>query len=193
MMSPIETIKYFKSCEVVKPNKVILNEVFKDDSICLEIEEKDKSAKLKKITLTGFSEVFAFTQDSVPPATSYLFKKHLASATCDAIIFCVIENNPYILVLDLKSSLNGYKENKYKCKSAKNLISYLNDVLIEFTSSDLSEWQIVYCICHLSDPKRETEISYDIKVSNDPNDPVYWKVENAETIPIRKLLNIRLI
>ncbi|HGW3737739.1 hypothetical protein [Acinetobacter baumannii] len=193
MMSPIETINYFKSCEIVKPNKVILNEVFKDDSVCLEIEEKDRSAKLKKITLTGFSEVFAFTQDSIPPATSYLFKKHLASATCDAIVFCVIENNPYILVLDLKSSLNGYKENKYKCKSAKNLISYLNDVLIEFTDSDLSEWQIVYCICHLSDPKRETEISYDIKVSNNPNDPVYWKVENAETIPIRKLLNIRLI
>jgi hypothetical protein len=192
-MSPIETIEYFKSCVVAKPNKVILNEAFKDDSVYLEIEEKDKSAKLKKITLTGFSEIFAFTQDCVPPPTSYLFKKHLASATCDAIIFCIIEDNPYILILDLKSSLNGHKENKYKCKSAKNLVSYLNDVLIEFKGSDLSEWQIAYCICHLSDPKRETEISSEIKVSNDPNDPVYWKVENADTIPIRKLLNVRLI
>lgn len=193
MMLAVETIKYFKSCEILKPNKVILNEILNKDSIYLEIEEKDKSAKLKKITLTGFSDVFAFTQDSIPPPSSFLFKKHLASSTCDAIIFCIIEDNPYILVLDLKSSLNGYKDNKYKCKSAKNLISYLNDVLIEFTDFDLSEWKTVYCICHLSDPKRETDIKYDFRVSNDPNDPVYWKVENGENIPIRKLLNIRLI
>lgn len=193
MMSPIETIAYFKSYMPPKPNKVILKELIQDDSIHIEIEEKDKLAKLKKITLTGFSDVFAFTQDCIPTAASFLFNKHVASATCDAIIFCIVEETPYIVILDLKSSLNKHGENKYKCKSAKNLISYLNDVLTEFENSDLADWKLVYCICHLSDPKRETEISYDIKVSHDPNSPAYLKIENAATIPIRKLLNKRLM
>lgn len=186
-MSPTDTIEHLKT---LLDTKVKLKEHASPTGISLELNEPDKSARLKKLVISGFTNVIAINHDKITPISKFLFKSHDSTKTCDGIIFCIIDEEPYILAVDLKSSLSNKGEHRYKTQAGKNLISYLNCVLEQFEDCSLSDWKIYYCIFHLSDPKRPTEIIKN--VSNDPKEPAYLQVENDQTISIRKILGLRL-
>ena len=161
------------------------------------IEPNNNAATLKMLTFTGFDEAIAIDHDLIQPfkaKASPLFKNFKCTKTCDGIIFFIKNNTPYILILDLKSSLSNEGEFKYKTMSGKNFISYINCVLSTFLNKNLQDWTILYAIFHEGSPKRETVTDpKDFMISRDANAPSTIKVNNGGTISINQLLGIPLI
>lgn len=154
--------------------------------------QNPKETKLKKIVITGFDDVVAINHDKISICNPSLFAaKHGSKKTCDGIVFCILDDKPYIIVFDMKSSLSNESEHILKTKSGKNFLSYLNCVLQEFENKSISNWTTYYCIFHASEPKRETGI--ESSVSRDPSNPIYYRVENGEEIPLRKILGKPLL
>lgn len=142
---------------------------------------------LKKLTISGFSHVIAINHDKITICNPVIFPTMAGiRKTCDGIVFCILDNEPYIIVFDMKSSLSNSQEHALKTKNGKIFLNYLSSVLEQFDNKNLSDWNVCYCIFHTGEPLRETGV--DISISNRADAPKYYQVENDEVIPLRKIL-----
>ena len=154
--------------------------------------EKQKEAKLKRITFTGFDEIVPINQDKFnisPSKNLFVFKGY--SKTCDGVFFTIVDNNPSILVFDVKSSRTNTNDHISKMKAGENFVNYIKSTLKIFSNIDISEFKCYFCIFYPEfSPKRETSLRVDI--SSDPNNPTYIAVENDQTISTRRILGLRI-
>ncbi len=162
----------------------------------IELHEKDKNAELKHVVINGVDgDVIAVELDKVGFANKVLLKydnncKVLKS--CDAVIFCQLDNQAYILVLDMKSSTPADNDHIAQLVAGDCFADYLLAVLKRFEKIEVTEgWQRRYFIFHCGNNKRTTLPEY---VQNPPKNNRADKahillVNNGETVSLRKLLN----
>ena len=178
-----------------------------NNKISLQFKEtrNPTQTKLKTITITGLDCAVAINHDltsfivpekkqSKTQSSPHLFPSIKSSETCDGIIFCVQDNQPYILIFDMKSSLNDYQGFRFKTMSGKSFVSYIKCILQTFKGVNLDSWIIKYGIFYESSPKRTIGIDLNTSsLSLDACEPNFIKVSNEENIPINKLLGKSLL
>lgn len=163
-----------------------------NSSITFQELKNPKETKLKKLTITGFTDVVALNQDHITSFKPALFPKEKGiSKSCDGIVFCLVNEEPHIIVFDMKSSLSNISEHIWKTKCGRNFLSYLKCVLEQFFDKNLNDWSICYCIFHTGDPKRTT--GTEPEVSKDPKNPVHHCVNDGDTVHVNKILGKKLL
>jgi hypothetical protein len=156
----------------------------------VELREKSAAA-LNHVLVSGVDDVVAIQLDKIGFADKVLIKGHNARRACDAVIFCQFDNQGYILILDLKSSIPSDENHIPQLVSGDCFADYLLSVLKRFEQIELTDgWQRRYFIFHCGNNKRTTLPDY---VQNPPNnnraDKAHIRfVNNGETISLRKLL-----
>lgn len=161
-------------------------------SITFQELKNPKETKLKKLTITGFTDVVAINQDQITTYKPILFANEKGiGKTCDGIVFCIVGEKPYIIVFDMKSSLSNMGEHIWKTKCGRNFLSYLKCVLEQFFDQTLNDWNICYCIFHTGNPKRTT--GTELEISSDPKQPIYYCVNDGDTIHVNKIVGNKLL
>lgn len=149
------------------------------------------SAALNHVVLSGIGDdVVAIQFDKIGFADKTFVGGHKARKACDAIIFCQLDGQGYILILDLKSSIPSDENHIPQLVSGDCFADYLLAVLDRFEQIKLTSWKRRYFIFHCGNNRRATLPEY---AQNPPNniraDKAHiLQVANGEPIPLRKLL-----
>lgn len=115
--------------------------------------------------------------------------------TCDAIILGIDKDEPYILILDMKSTSLDIEQNYRKMKCGKVFIELLDTYLEHFQEyyknyESIRGWKHYYLICHNNVSKKETKNGIDpLIISNDFLLPTYLYVEDNSTLSLTELIN----
>ena len=100
------------------------------------LEETDKQAKLKKVTLRGFDaqQTFAFKLDIQGKRISdYLNPAHeKINKGCDCIIFTRIAEQWYVFICELKSGKPKINEYLLQFRNTRVFVKFINSILEEF-------------------------------------------------------------
>jgi hypothetical protein len=159
----------------------------------VELRERQKSAALNHVLISGVGDdVVAVQLDKIGFADKVFINGHKARKACDAVIFCQFDNEGYILILDMKSSIPSDENHIPQLVSGDCFADYLLAVLERFEQIKVTGgWQRRYFIFHCGDNKRTTLPDY---AQNPPNNSRADKahilyVNNGELVPLRKLLN----
>lgn len=182
--------------EICNPDIFHIIKKSNDGILTLECHEADRSAILKKVEITGFSEISTFKLDKLKFSDTLLKNGHKGRKACDAIIFCMVDNDPYILIFDMKSSSPTTDDHIYQLRSGLLGSRYILELLKEFEGvfSQIN-WNYRYFIFHCRNNKRETlpEFQIEIKKNTQPDKPHIFETNNSEQIHVRKLLGKPLI
>lgn len=166
------------------------------DVLILECNETDQSAALKKVEIIGFNELSSFKLDKLKFSDSLLNRGHKGRKACDAIIFCTVDDEAFILIFDMKSSSPVNDDHIYQLRSGMLGSKYILDVLQEFEGVQSSvKWNYRYFIFHCKNNRRETLPEYQVEINKNtsPGKPHIFETNNSDVIPIRKLLGRPLI
>jgi len=161
---------------------------------CIDLlETKNRSPDLlSKVSLSELGNFVAINHDAftgldvreIIPMRD-LFKK------CDAIILGEKDNNPYILIIDLKSTSLKIENHRKKMKAGKLFIEMMNLFLAEYRDNfgyyeDISSWEKHYIILHCNVQKSTTgNLTPDSP--NSPLNPRYIYSTNESIIKLNKL------
>ena len=96
---PVDAIK--KLAEIIAVEK---RHSCSDNNV--ELQERQRSAVLKHVLIGGVGDdVVAVQLDKIGFADKVFINGHKARKACDAVIFCQFDDEGYILILDMKSSI----------------------------------------------------------------------------------------
>lgn len=115
--------------------------------------------------------------------------------TCDAVFIGIHNDEPYILILDMKSVSLDIKQNATKMKCGKIFIELLDTYLDHFQDyyqsyESIKAWKHYYLICHNNISKKETKIGIEpLTISNDCLVPTYLYVEDNSTLSLTELIS----
>ncbi len=153
------------------------------------------STPLNHVILSGLGDdVVAIQFDKIGFGDKTFVDGHKARKACDAIIFCQLEGEGYILILDLKSSIPLDTNHVPQLVSGDCFADYLIAVLNRFEQIKLikpTNWKRRYFIFHCGNNRRTTLPLY----AQDPPDNTQadkahiLQVANGQPIPLRKLLH----
>lgn len=149
------------------------------------------TAPLNHVVINGISDdVIAIEMDKIGFGDKTFFSGYKARKGCDAVIFCQLEGQGYILILDLKSSIPSDDNHIAQLVSGDCFADYLISVIEKFEQIKI-HWQRRYFIFHCANNKRTTLPEY---AQNPPHNTRADKthilqIENGEHVPLRKLLN----
>ncbi len=180
---PVDAIK--KLQEIITDNKK-----HSCSSQTITIRE-NPSAPLNHVIIDGISDdVVAIQFDKIGFADKTFIAGHKARRACDAVIFCRLDGQGYILILDLKSSIPSDDNHIPQLVSGDCFIDYLLAVLERFEQIKPTAWKRRYFIFHCGNNRRMTLPDY---ASNPPNNIRADKAHivhtaNGEPILLRKLL-----
>ena len=154
--------------------------------------EKDKLATLKKLQIDGVgANAIALCFDKA--GHSNPFKAgHGVRRACDAILFCALKDEGYILCFDLKSG-SPSRDDAAQLKSAQCFVDYTLSILHEFHKVDCSKWKRRFFIFHDAKKCSVRKVSSKHHGANDkPDIPWIYPVMTGDKIYLRKLLNLPL-
>lgn len=152
---------------------------------------ENPSAPLNHVVISGVSdEALAIQFDKIGFADKTFIDGHKARKACDAVIFCQLDGQSYILILDLKSSIPSDDNHIPQLVSGDCFTDYLLAVLERFEQIKATGWQRRYFIFHCGNNRRTTLPDY---AQTPPNNVRADKahilhVANGEPVPLRKLL-----
>ncbi|ENW80131.1 hypothetical protein F908_02329 [Acinetobacter sp. NIPH 284] len=164
--------------------------------VTLECNESDASAVLKKVSISGFSDLCSFKLDKLKLSDSILKNGHVGRKACDALAFGIVDDVPYALIFDMKSSTPSDESHIFQLRSGLLGSKYILELLSEFEGIASSvKWNYRYFIFHCKNNKRETLPEYQVEITKNilPNKPHIFETNNQEVIPVRKLLGMPLI
>lgn len=167
-----------------------------DGVVTLECNESDASAVLKKVAISGFSELCSFKVDKLKFSDSILKNGHKGRKACDALVFGLVNNEPYAFIFDMKSSTPCDQNHISQLRSGWLGSKYILDLLSEFEGVTTSvDWNYRYFIFHCKNNKRETLPEYQIEITENisPDKPHIFETDNQKVIPVRKLLGKPII
>lgn len=157
------------------------------------IEAKNKNPDLlSKVSLTELGNFVAINHDAVDGLDvreiipiKDLFKK------CDAIILGQKNDEPYVLVIDLKSTVLKVDNHRKKMKSGKLFIDMFNLFLAEYKDNfgiyeDISKWKKHYIILHCNTQKSTTG-NLKPEEENSYINPRYIFTKNESSIKLKTL------
>jgi hypothetical protein len=114
------------------------------------IEEDGKQARLRKVEIVIGGNAFSIKYDKCgfPGHTLFAKHDHLHKA-CDAIAFCEVDEKPYILCCELKSSAPTRREAVQQFLNAHCFLDYLDVLLRRYCNSQsIKGWERRYFVFH---------------------------------------------
>lgn len=174
--------------------KTLLNEenikLVEDSKIT--IEEPHKQATLRKVEIVSVgTDTFSLKLEKCgfpgQKAFSNIYPLHRA---CDAVTFCMVEGEPYILCFELKSSEPTRHEVAEQFRSAHCFLDYLDSLLQHYcVGKTIKDWPKKYFVFH-NQPhtplkKEPTSLAYD---NATPETAQFLAVNNGHKTYLRKLL-----
>jgi len=197
-MPAIDVINLLKGN--VEP-KILISESSSTPNSFEIIERKNigKPDVLSKIVITDFEDVVIFDHDKI---TGFDCRNFMIGScfkgifkTCDAIFIGVIDNEPFILIMDMKSVSLKNNENVKKMIAGDLFLEFLNSFLLKYKDifsykEDILSWKRFYAIIHCNLQKRTTGFN---PASADYNNPGYIYLQDQGSIKIRKILGMPII
>lgn len=198
MMPAVDVINLLKGN--VAP-KILISEIIANPNSYEIIETKNigKSDVLSRIIITDFQEVVVLDHDEIKgfDCRNFMIGGCFKGVfkTCDAIFIGVMDNEPYILIMDMKSVNLKNNENVKKMIAGDLFLEFLNSFLLKYKdifsfNEDILSWKRFYAIVHCNVQKRTTGFN---SASTDCNSPGYIYLPDQGSIKIRKLLGIPII
>jgi hypothetical protein len=159
----------------------------------ISIYEKGKQASLKCIHIDSLgANALALKLDECQFPGEHLFiPNHGIRKACDAVIFCIIDDKPFILCIELKSSEPHRNDITAQFQSAHCLLDFLNSVLITYHQTNIEKWDRRYFLFHgqgKTPLAKERLVEKEHNGNNMPETALYWPMENEQKIYARKLL-----
>jgi len=154
------------------------------------IKETDKSATLKKVEITGVdlnTVAFEFDKSGHTGKAFNITHKKVHKA-CDAIIFCQLDDEYFILFCELKTSVPSDGKHVVQLRSGLCWVQYLRAILNEFEGIDMSHWQYRYIVFHKNQYLPKTLTSIAPIANQQPRTPLLCQVDDGEKVSLRKLL-----
>jgi hypothetical protein len=139
-----ETLKTIQSLLQIDKYQVVNND-------SLEIKEEGKQASLRKVQLIGVGQsAFAIQYDKCGFPGNALFAPHATlHRACDAIVFCEIEETPYILCCELKSTEPISEDTAVQFHNARCFLDYLDSILKQYYDGNtIDNWSRRYFVFH---------------------------------------------
>lgn len=159
----------------------------------ITIEEKHKQATLRKVEIASVgTEAFSLRLETCGfPGQSTFSTNFPIHRACDALSFCMVEGQPYILCFELKSSEPTKHEITEQFKSAHCFLEYLESLLQNYCDGkSIKSWPKKYFVFH-NQPhtplqKEPSRIDFD---NATPQTAKFLPVQNGHKTYLRKLLN----
>lgn len=160
------------------------------------VEEHGKQASLKKIQIAGVgAQAVALCFDKAGHHTPFANGQSCRRA-CDAILFCALENEGFILCFDLKSGTPSQGDFA-QLQSAHCFVDYILSILWHFHKVDCRKWQRRYFVFHdagagsmAKEPDRPRQ-HYD-HPDHPWRSPRIYPIQNNGSVYLRKLLGCPL-
>lgn len=166
--------------------------IFPLDS-AISIVETGKQATLKSISLvsTGQHALALKLDECGFPGQKVFIEKHEMHRACDAIVFCLVEQEPYILCLEMKSTEPNRVDAAKQFKSAVCFLDYLDSLLRTFHGLSLDGWSRRYFLFHNQGKNRLAKpplLEKNLAANDAPEKALFWPVKNGERMYLRKLV-----
>jgi len=158
----------------------------------LTITEKHRQATLRNITIQSIGTgALALKLDECGfPGNKIFVEQHDMHRACDAVVFCVVSGEPYILCLELKSSEPNRNEVKQQFQNAHCFLNYLDSLLITYHNQSIKSWSRRYFVFHDATKSLLNKPPLIDTPHNDtPESAQVMPVQNGENIYLRKLLS----
>lgn len=177
--------------------KTLLNEdkikLVEDSKII--IEETHRQATLRKVEIASVGiHTFSLKLEKCGFPGQSTFSTHKpVHRACDAISFCVVEGQPYILCFELKSSEPTRHEVAEQFRSAHCFLDYLDSLLMHYCEGkSIKDWPKKYYVFHNQSrtPLAREVSSKDIDDHHStPETAKFIAVSDGHKTYLRKLLN----
>lgn len=157
----------------------------------LIVAEKHKQASLKSVTIQSVGQdALALKLDACGfPGSSTFVEQHAMHRACDAVAFCVVSGEPYILCFELKSSEPTRHEVTEKFQSAHCFLNYLDSLLATYHGQNITSWPRRYFVFHdAAKSPLSKEPLIDMFHNDTPERAQILPVRNGTSIYLRKLL-----
>lgn len=159
------------------------------ESGTVELCERDRSARLRRITITGIPSNTLIVKLQSHHRVSSHFRDGDHNKTCDWILFTAHGSNRYAICIEMKSSDAGLSKAYTQLKSSAAFVDYLFSIC-KWLKNDNStpEWQRRY-ICLHSVPLCKERTRYTVGAAGDtPHSCCCLTVKNDEHIYLRQLI-----
>ncbi len=121
----------------------------------LSIQENGKQATMRQVSIVSVgASAFALKYDACGFPGQNLFAAHPSMhRACDSIAFCEVDNEPFILCCELKSSEPSRHDVAEQFRSAHCFLAYLDTLLQQYPDKDgkyhsISNWKRRYFVFH---------------------------------------------
>jgi hypothetical protein len=117
----------------------------------LNIQEIGKQATMRQVSIVSVgASAFALKYDACGFPGQNLFAVHPSMhRACDSIAFCEVDNEPFILCCELKSSEPSRHEVAQQFRSAHCFLAYLDTLLQQYCDGQsIANWQRRYFVFH---------------------------------------------
>jgi hypothetical protein len=184
MMSIQETLTTLKG--ILNPEKCLLAQ-----DATITVTELAKQASLKKINIVSVGpDAFALKLDECGfPGQKAFVAQHDMHRACDAVIFCVVGGEPFILCIELKSSEPNRNDIAQQFRSAHCLLDFLDSLLKNYHNLSLANWPRRYFLFHDQGKNHLAKAPLIERNDNDhPEKALFWPVASDQKIFLRKLI-----
>ncbi len=172
--------------QIFNPSKCVQGE----DST-LTVTESHKQASLKSINIVSVGQnAFALKFDACGfPGSNVFNVPHPMHRACDAVAFCVVGDEPYILCCELKSSEPSRHEATEQFRSAHCFLNYLDSLLMTYNGQTIAHWPRRYFVFHdaAKNPLNKAPL-IEMPENDAPERAQILPVQNGEKIYLRKLI-----
>ena len=158
----------------------------------LRIKELDKKATLRLVHVDSVGiSAFSIQYDECKFPGETLFAPHPSlHRACDAIAFCEVGGEPFIMCFELKSSEPSRHEVAEQFRSAHCFLDYLGTLLENYCSCDpIRDWPRRYFVFHNQHAtplaKRTSRDEYD---NTSPDRPLFIPIQTGGRQYMRQLL-----
>jgi len=162
----------------------------------LTIAERDKQASLKSINIVSVGQnALALKFDECGfPSNKVFISSHPMHRACDAVAFCVVGDEPYVLCCELKSSKPTRHEAIEQFRSAHCFLDYLDSLLKMYYGQTIADWPRRYFVFHDAAKNPLSKAPLIETPKNDiPERAQILPVQNGAKIYLRKLLGKPLL
>lgn len=158
----------------------------------IRIEEKAKQATMKLVEIVSVgTSAFSIKYDTCGfPGTALFGNQYNLHRGCDSVAFCEVDNEPYILCMELKSSEPTRADVTEQFNSAHCFLDYLDTLITHYHKADsIKGWPRRYFVFHNqgATPLRKTG-SRETFDNIAPHSAKFIPTQSGEKIYARKLL-----
>lgn len=172
--------------QILNPGKCV-----QGASSTLTITERQRQASLKSINIVsvGQNALMLKFDECGFPGNKVFNESHSMHRACDAVAFCIVGNEPYVLCCELKSSEPTRHKATEQFQSAHCFLNYLDSLLTTYHDQTIADWPRRYFVFHNAAKIPLSKAPLIEMPENDrPERARMWPVQNGERIYLRQLL-----